>query len=123
VPLPWEGTEPPFAFSTNESTWLPMPADWAALTVEAQLEDTESMLSLYRSAIELRQEHPSFEGDELEWYGAPAGCFAFRRKQGRLVCVLNTSASPVGMPPGKLLLASAELVDGKLPPDSAAWLA
>ncbi|WP_020666397.1 glycoside hydrolase family 13 protein [Amycolatopsis nigrescens] len=122
VPLPWEGDEPPYAFSDNADTWLPMPADWAGLTVEAQLEDTGSTLSLYRQALELRQRHPAFEGTELEWYGAPAGCFAFRRAPGGLICVLNTSASPIAMPPGGVLLASAELVDAKLPPDAAAWL-
>ena len=50
VPLPWEGTEPPFGFSSRSDTWLPIPADWAALTVESQLEDIYSMLSLYRQA-------------------------------------------------------------------------
>ena len=91
VPLPWEGTEPPFGFSESTSTWLPMPQEWAKLTVERQLEDADSTLSLYRQAIELRKTHPAFAGAELEWYGAPAGCFAYRRKGGGLVCVLNTS--------------------------------
>ncbi|WP_158880892.1 glycoside hydrolase family 13 protein [Amycolatopsis anabasis] len=122
VPIPWEGGEPPFAFSTNAATWLPMPEDWAALTVEAQLEDTGSTLSLYRHALELRRDHPAFDGGEIEWYGAPAGCFAFRRAPGGLVCVLNTSASPVALPPGEVLLTSTELVEGRLPPDAAAWL-
>ncbi|QWF83462.1 glycoside hydrolase family 13 protein [Amycolatopsis sp. CA-230715] len=122
VPLPWEGDAPPFGFSRNEKTWLPMPPEWSALTVEAQLEDTASTLSLYREALELRHEHPAFTGHELRWYGAPAGCFAFRREPGGLVCALNTSATPIALPPGELVLASEELVDGKLPPDAAAWL-
>jgi alpha-glucosidase len=122
VPLPWEGDEPPFGFSRSARTWLPMPAEWAPLTVEKQLEDETSTLSLYRRAVELRQKHPAFSGDELEWYGAPAGCFAFRRKAGGLVCALNTSASPIALPPGEVLLSSSPLEDGKLPPDAAAWL-
>jgi alpha-glucosidase len=122
VPIPWEGTEPPFAFSRTPHTWLPMPPDWAGLTVAAQLEDAGSTLSLYRRALEIRHEHPAFQGDEIEWYGAPAGCFAFRRKEGGLICALNTSASPIALPPGEVLLSSAPLTDGKLPADSAAWL-
>jgi alpha-glucosidase len=122
VPLPWEGDLPPFGFSRNPRTWLPMPGEWAGLTVEKQIEDADSTLSLYRQAIELRKTHPAFGGDELEWYGAPAGCFAFRRKSGGLVCALNTSASPIALPPGELLLSSGPLVDGKLPADAAAWL-
>ncbi|WP_116045018.1 glycoside hydrolase family 13 protein [Amycolatopsis palatopharyngis] len=122
VPLPWEGTEAPFGFSSTGRSWLPAPADWAELTVEAQLEDTESTLSLYRRAIELRQQHPACSGDDVEWYGAPAGCFALRRRPGGLICALNTSASPVALPPGEVLLSSAPLRDGMLPPDAAAWL-
>ncbi|MCE7007514.1 glycoside hydrolase family 13 protein [Kibdelosporangium philippinense] len=122
IPVPWEGTEPPYGFSTTANTWLPMPLEWASLTVEAQLEDEDSTLSLYRHAIELRKSHPAFGGAVVEWYGAPAGCFAFRRKGGGLICALNTSSAPVPIPPGELLLASEPLVDGQLPPDAAVWL-
>lgn len=121
VPIPWEGATPPFGFTTAQDGWLPMPYEWAPLTVEAQLEDSDSMLSLYRHALELRGEHPGFAG-ELEWYGAPPGCFAFRRKDGRMVCALNTSGALVPLPDGEILLTSAPLVDGQLPPDTAAWL-
>jgi alpha-glucosidase len=122
IPVPWEGTEPPYGFSSGADTWLPMPLEWAPLTVEAQLEDENSMLSLYRHAVELRKTHASFAGTEIEWYGAPAGCFAFRRKGGGLICALNTSSAPVPVPPGEVLLASRPLVDGQLPPDAAVWL-
>jgi alpha-glucosidase len=122
VPLPWEGAEPPFGFSPGTSTWLPMPPEWAKLTVERQLEDADSTLSLYRHAIELRNSHAAFAGTELEWYGAPDGCFAYRRKGGGLVCVLNASDTPVPLPAGEILLTSGALADGLLPPDTAAWL-
>ncbi|MCP3800895.1 glycoside hydrolase family 13 protein [Allokutzneria sp. A3M-2-11 16] len=124
IPMPWEGSGPTFGFTTAETTWLPMPGDWGPLTVEAQLEDPASMLSLYRQAVELRRTHPGFAGEEIEWYGAPEGCFAFRRKTGGLICALNTSDSPVPLPPGEVVLSSAPLTsDGELPPNSAAWLA
>jgi alpha-glucosidase len=122
VPLPWEGAEPPFGFSAGPP-WLPMPQEWAKLTVERQLEDADSTLSLYRQAIELRKGHLAFTGGELEWYGAPAGCFAYRRKGGGLVCVLNASTVAVPLPAGQVLLTSGALMDGQLPPDTAAWLA
>ncbi|MGW6694442.1 glycoside hydrolase family 13 protein [Rhodococcus sp. NPDC054953] len=121
VPLPWEGSEPPYGFTTAAATWLPMPADWSTLTAEAQLEDVESMLSLYRSAIELRSRRPECTGTEIDWYGSPPGCFAFRRRGG-LICALNATDAPVALPPGQLLLASAALVDGALPGNAAAWL-
>ncbi|MGO1049524.1 glycoside hydrolase family 13 protein [Crossiella sp. CA198] len=122
VPMPWEGEHPPFGFSPGDNTWLPMPPEWAALTVEAQLEDPGSMLSLYRQALELRKSHEALRGDEVEWYGAPAGCFAFRRKPGGLICALNTSGALVPLPPGEVLLSSGPLEGEHLPPDTAAWL-
>jgi alpha-glucosidase len=122
VPMPWEGDEPPFGFSSGSESWLPMPYEWAPLTVEAQLEDADSMLSLYRQAIELRKKHAAFAGGELEWFGAPAGCFAYRRKGGGLICALNTTSAPVPLPPGEVLLSSDPLIDRQLPPDTAAWL-
>jgi alpha-glucosidase len=121
VPLPWGGEKPPYEFTTGPRTWLPMPDGWADLTVEAELDRPESMLSLYRRALELRAEHPAMSGDEVEWYGAPEGCLAFRRTGG-LVCALNASPATVPTPPGEVLLASAPLADGMLPPDTSAWL-
>jgi alpha-glucosidase len=35
---------------------------------------------------------------------------------------LNTGKRPVALPDGELILASAPLVAGKLPPNAAAWL-
>jgi alpha-glucosidase len=124
VPLPWEGITPPYGFSATPGTWLPMPGDWAGYTVEAQLEDPGSILSLCRQALELRKGNKAFSGSELEWYGAPPGCFAFRRKGGGLICGLNASATPVALPPGEVLLASGPLPQSReaLPPDTAVWL-
>ena len=121
VPLPWEGSEPPFGFTTGASTWLPMPREWSTLTVEAQIEDVDSMLSLYRAALELRSARPEFSGTDIDWYGSPPGCLAFRRRGG-LICALNTTEVPIALPSGQLLLSSAPLVDGQLPVNAAAWL-
>jgi alpha-glucosidase len=120
--LPWSGEKPPYEFTSLDECWPPMPEDWADLTVENQLDDLNSTLSLYRRMLELRRTHPAFAGDTLEWYGAPAGCFAFRRSGG-LVCALNTTDDAVLLPPGEPVLSSAPLVDGALPGNSAAWLA
>ncbi len=123
IPMPWEGDQPAFGFSSGGTSWLPMPEEWAGLTAERQLEDPDSMLSLYRRAMEIRRTHPGFAGDKVEWYGAPDRCFAFRRSEGRVICALNTSDAPVPLPPGEVLLSSSPLDDnGELPPDAAAWL-
>ncbi|ATL66454.1 glycoside hydrolase family 13 protein [Nocardia terpenica] len=121
VPIPWEGDEPPFGFTTAARSWLPIPPRWADRTVERQLERPDSTLTLYRRAIELRGARPEFAGTGLEWSDAPAECLAFRRAGG-LVCVLNAAADPIPLPPGEVLLASAPLPGGRLPANAAAWL-
>jgi alpha-glucosidase len=121
VPLPWSGEAPPFGFSTSADTWLPMPADWAALTVEKQQGDPDSTLSFFQKALELRGKRAEFDDDKFEWLTAPSGALAFRGRGG-LVCALNASQGPAALPAGELILTSAPLVDGRLPPDSAAWL-
>ena len=87
LPMPWGGNAPPFSFSTSDDTWLPSPPQYASLTVARQLADPTSTLSLVRRALELRASEPAMSGDDLDWYGAPAGCLAFRRGGG-LVCAM-----------------------------------
>ncbi|QXQ15698.1 glycoside hydrolase family 13 protein [Skermania piniformis] len=119
VPLPWEGRLPPFGFTTG-TPWLPMPTQWAAVTVEHQLSNTASMLSLYRTAIDLRRRRPECSGG-LEWYDGPPGTLTFRRTGG-LTCILNAGTEPVPVPPGEILLSSGPITAGYIPPDAAAWL-
>lgn len=123
VPLPWHGDTPPFGFSTNPETWLPMPRQWATLTAEKQLGDAESTLSLYRRALELRRRRSEFDGDRIDWLDSPPGTLAFRRSGGALVCMLNAGAVPIALPDGELIAASGPIADRQLPPDTAAWLA
>jgi alpha-glucosidase len=121
VPMPWSGEKPPYGFSSSPDTWLPMPDEWADLTVEAQAGDPSSMQSLYRSALALRSSSPAFAGEELQWLPAPDDCLAFRRPGG-LVCLLNLSDAPVPLPEGRVLLASADVSAGQVPVDAAVWL-
>ncbi|GAA0524106.1 hypothetical protein GCM10011581_45000 [Saccharopolyspora subtropica] len=114
--MPWEGFQPPFGFSPVVGDWPAIPAEWAAFTVEVQLEDESSTLSLYRQALETRSTHPAFTGDDVEWFGAPEQCLAFRRVGSSLTCALNTSSVPVPLPPGEVVLSSRPLESGQLPP-------
>jgi alpha-glucosidase len=137
VPLPWSGTEPPFGFSPAGAAagpWLPQPKEWRELTVSAESADDGSMLSLYRAALRIRRSVPAFAAASLRWRQAPDGLLAFDRPvtQGAaggdgpdstVRCAANLSAAPVGLPPhASVLLASAPLDGGLLPPDTTAWL-
>ncbi|MDQ2835877.1 MAG: glycoside hydrolase family 13 protein [Actinomycetota bacterium] len=121
VPLPWEGSEPPFGFGSSDGSWLPMPAQWRSFTVEAQLDDPDSTLSLYRRALRLRRELGELHGTSFQWQQAPQGCLAYRRGP-RLVVALNAGDVPVELPPGEVLLASGSIEGDKLPANTAVWL-
>jgi alpha-glucosidase len=102
---------------------LPMPPEWAALTVEKQLADADSTLSFFRHAIEIRHSRAEFAGEGIDWLDIAPDALAFARHGAGLRCVLNTGKRPLPLPDGEVLLASAPTVDGKLPANAAAWLA
>ncbi|MGV9773670.1 glycoside hydrolase family 13 protein [Streptosporangium sp. NPDC003464] len=127
VPIPWADVEPHFGFSLPgiEETWLPMPASWGPLSVQSQLRDPHSTLSLYRTALEIRRARRSFDDAPLTWLDSPEGTLAFTRGDG-FACTMNLTGEPVELPaPGRVLLASeGPAVDGgvaRLAADSAVW--
>jgi len=124
VPLPWSGSQPPFGFSGDGAAapWLPQPSDWADRTMRSQAARTDSMLTLYREALRLRPAQPELGDGSMTWLPAEPGVLAFARGDGGFACVVNLSDAPTALPAGELLLASNPVVDGQLPPDTAAWL-
>jgi alpha-glucosidase len=120
VPMPWDGAAPPFGFSTNPDTWLPMPPEWGALTVAEQLDDPDSTLTFFQRAIELRKQTAQFSGAEILWQDTDDDALVFVR--GGVTCAVNTGSVAVALPAGKLLFSSGPLTDGELPPDTAVWL-
>ncbi|WP_396445092.1 glycoside hydrolase family 13 protein [Actinomadura sp.] len=122
VPLPWSGRAEPYGFSPGGvRPWLPMPRDWASMTVEAQASDPSSMLAYYRGALAMRRRLAGDLPEELEWLDSPDTALFFRR--GPLTCALNCGENPVRLPPGTPLLTSAPLYGDLLPGNTSAWLA
>ncbi|UKL05456.1 MULTISPECIES: glycoside hydrolase family 13 protein [unclassified Streptomyces] len=127
VPIPWTVEGPSAGFGPGGS-WLPQPAGWGGLSVEAQTGDPTSTLELYRAALAVRREHPGLgAGQEITWLEAPEGVLAFARPA--FACTANTTGAPVRLPaPGRPLLASqgaapAVAEDGtvELPADTTVW--
>jgi alpha-glucosidase len=123
VPLPWTGSEQPFGFSEPDGAdpWLPQPAWFADFTAERQRTDPASMLMLYRTALRLRREVFDQGDVDVTWLQHASGVLAFRRSNG-VRCVVNISGASVPVDATTVLLASAELSDGALPVNAAAWL-
>jgi alpha-glucosidase len=105
VALPWQR-------ELAARSWLPQPAAWSELSVEAQTGDPRSVLELYRSAITQRP------NGGFAWRDAPEGVLAFDREA--LTCLVNVSGRDVPLE-GDVVLAS-EAVSDTLPRGAAAWL-
>jgi alpha-glucosidase len=121
VPLPWAGDAAPYDFG-GDDTWLPQPGDWARYTVAAESADEDSMLRLYQKALRLRRELPALGDGTMTWLPSADGVLAFTRDD-HFTCVVNLSDGPVDLPDHtEVLLASGPLADGRLPPDTTAWL-
>jgi alpha-glucosidase len=124
VPLPWAGDTPPFGFSGADGArpWLDQPKDWASLTVEAQIEDPDSMLSLYRAGLRLRRTAPWGQDAPLRWLPTPDTVIAFERGR-QFTCVVNFGPDAYELPAdADVLISSCELEGGSLPHDATVWL-
>ncbi|WP_255950910.1 glycoside hydrolase family 13 protein [Streptomyces odontomachi] len=133
VPIPWTTEGPSYGFGDGGS-WLPQPAGWGALSVQAQTGVPGSTLELYRAALAARRAHPALgAGEAVEWLDAPAGTLVYRRTAAEggaaFVCTANTTGAPVEVPaPGRVLLSSGTedipvTANGTavLPADSTVW--
>jgi alpha-glucosidase len=103
--------------------WLPVPPGWGAWSVEAAEADAGSTLNLCRAALALRRrlhdEGVLTADDPVDW-AVDGGRLAARR--GRFTLLVAMGDDPVPLPPGEVLLATARVVDGRLPADAAAWV-
>lgn len=111
VPLPWSGDQPSYGFGPGESSWLPQPRNWELLSVERQLADPSSMLTLYRTALRLRAEMSTSADDGIEWIEAGPNALAFTRG-ARLACLVNVGDDPIDVP---VLLRDAEILVASAP--------
>ncbi|MFD5652462.1 alpha-amylase family glycosyl hydrolase [Streptomyces sp. NPDC127039] len=125
VPIPWTREGSSYGFGDGGS-WLPQPAGWGELSVEAQTGVAGSTLELYRTALAVRREQPGLgDGTDVVWHDeVPTGTLRFGRSG--FACTVNTTGSAVRIAtPGRVLLASSPVTAGgdefELPADTAVW--
>jgi alpha-glucosidase len=138
VPIPWAGTSPSYGFGPGTKSWLPQPASWAQLSLEAQRAVAGSTYETFRAALAVRRTEGAFGDGELAWdeHGLGRDVLSFVRpaRDGAAAvrCVVNMGHSDVSLPPGiygsEVLVSSTGLplatgADGLvLPVDTAVWL-
>jgi alpha-glucosidase len=114
TPMPWS-PQPGGGFTTpGAEPWLPLSSQ-AAVTVEEQRDDPNSMLVLTRDLIVLRRSEPDLAGGAYEDLPAPDGLWAFSRGE-RFAVVLNLSDATdivdIGSP-GRIRLSTRRERDGE----------
>ena len=113
VPLPWSGSQTPFGFTTGKP-WLPMNPSWKSLTVESEIDDPKSVLTMYRSALALRALHLTGTG-EISWLESPMhgsmrnDLLVFKRGYITVAMNLSTSVQEIDIQGTPLIISSGEL--------------
>ena len=98
---------------------LPQPLWFGRYSVEAQVDDPASTLSLYREALRLRRRLQA--GESLEWSATGRDDVLRFGRPGGWHVVANFGTEPFPLPDGEVLLASGPL-GGTLPGETTAWL-
>lgn len=124
TPMPWQGDAPAAGFSRGEP-WLPLGADHAALAVDRQTVDPDSLLAWTRRLIALRHAHPALTAGSMRILVAEGDLLVFARSgEGEtLRCAFNLGMTPLPTPAALAGGRVVEAVNGAdmagLPPYAA----
>ncbi len=119
VPLPWTTDGPSLGFGAGDP-WLPQPAAWSELSVQAQEADPDSNLSLHRHALAVRKAE-LVQSESLTWIDTDPSVIAFDR--GTISCWLNMGERPIDLPDGVDIIVASNPSQGAtaLEPNTAVW--
>ncbi|MCU1223854.1 MAG: alpha amylase catalytic region [Edaphobacter sp.] len=59
TPMQWDASNPQASFSSNTSTWLPLPPNYKTVNVETELADPNSLLNWHKQLISMRRKRDS----------------------------------------------------------------
>jgi glycosidase len=111
TPMAWDSS--PHAGFSSGKPWLPLHVDWPMRNVESETGNRASMLSLYRSLLELRRTESALSIGSIELVDAGRNVLAYRRCDGeaKLLVALNFSAEPraISLPAGEPLLSTIDI--------------
>lgn len=113
LPMQWVSNSPSVGFTTG-TPWRPAAADFPERSVEQQTADPDSLLSLYRDLIHLRNEHEALRvGDWLLVEANSGRLYTFVRhtENESVLVVINMNRNPVAAEDYALDLAAGPLTD------------
>ncbi|WOO83735.1 Oligo-1,6-glucosidase [Vanrija pseudolonga] len=117
--IPWVADAPNMGFGPGAAPHLKQPEVYKQYAVDVEDKDPKSTLNFYRKAINLRRELQGAE--ELVWKSDTPDVIHFERPGG-WQSITNFGKEAIALPEGKVVVTSGELVDGKLPQDTTAWV-
>ncbi|MBX5199145.1 alpha-glucosidase [Rhizobium sp. NZLR10] len=96
TPMPWEAGKAHAGFTSAEKSWLPVPYEQAALSVDTQEGNDSSVLHHYRKTLAFRKKHPALIDGEMTFIGTNQDLLVFtREKDGeKLLFVFNLTRKP-----------------------------
>jgi len=109
-PMRWDGSAT--AGFTDGTPWLPIGPDVGAINVEAERDDPDSMLSLYRRLLDLRRAEPALSVGAWHDLGHTGSVIAFLRTHGdrRFLIAVNLTSEPSPLPERALKFAGSVLI-------------
>jgi glycosidase len=92
--MPWDGSA--HAGFTTAKPWLPLNADWPMRNVARMIEESHSILTLYRQLLAARRAHLALSTGDFAMLDAKGDVLAYERRHGaeRLVVALNLGGQP-----------------------------
>jgi alpha-glucosidase len=130
TPMPWEAAKAHAGFTTAEKSWLPVPYEQAALSVDVQESDAQSVLNHYRDTLAFRKAHPALTDGDMTFLDSNQDLLVFSRKKGAetLLFVFNLTREPaefappsgmvigegLAMPGARAIVANGKVVLGAL---------
>jgi len=115
TPMPWEAAKAHAGFTSAEKSWLPVPYEQAALSVDTQESDPHSVLHHYRQTLEFRKSHPALLDGTMEFIGTNQDLLTFTRTKGseKLLFVFNLTRNPAQfIPPAGMVIGERLAMPG-----------
>jgi alpha-glucosidase len=119
VPIPWTPTGPSHGFSRSRSQ-VPQPGWFSDYAVRRQESDPASTLALVQRAITLRRSMP--RSADFTWLRTENHQVVHFQRADGWQCLTNFGSEPMPIPPGTMLISSAQPTGNALAGDTTVWL-